>query len=125
MNADEPVIDPATGQPEPYPLRFMAGSAPGVSFRVRGPRMGSEEDGVPKGAIVRWKRVAVITGRKAASPAEPNSYRFFELELAPDLVEQRIDFEGFHVRGQFRIVRLLNNERAARQAWIDFEAESR
>jgi hypothetical protein len=98
-----------------------------VSFRVRGPNVEMPAEGTTttEGAIVRWRRAAVMTGRKGRAGDETPSYRFFLLELDESAIEQRIDFEGFYVRGRFRICVKENNTRRALEAWKAFVPEER
>ena len=127
FDPNAPVRDPGRNfEAEPYPLRFHSGSAPGVSFGVKGPGIGETDPNLPmEAAMVRWRRVAVRTGRAGANRDDPWTYRFFVLELDEKAPEQRIDFHGFYVRGQFRIVQKENNARRALEAWRAFEPEAR
>jgi excisionase family DNA binding protein len=65
-----------------------------------------------------WKRIAVLRGKK-----KENDYRFFILEPASHANHQEADleFSDFFIRGDFRIVRKINNPRKAIAAWESFE----
>lgn len=127
FDTDAPVLDPARNfEAEPYPLRFRSGSAQGVSFGVKGPGIGETDPNLPsEAAMVRWRRVAVRTGRAGATPDDAWTYRLFVLELDEGAQEQRIEFHGFYVRGKFRIVQKENNARRALDAWKAFVPEAR
>lgn len=67
-----------------------------------------------KGSLSRWRRIGVYTAGLGGSA------RFFEIE--PAETEEKIDFQGFFVRGKFRFVRKVNSAKAAREAWEEFKA---
>jgi hypothetical protein len=115
------VTDPQTGEVVPGALRCRAGSAPGVSFRVKAPERvelgGGAEGSSEELGILRWKRVGVISGAVRANGA-PKSFRFWVLEPGP--TESEIELAGFYVRGPFKVVERINNDRRAREAWAAF-----
>jgi hypothetical protein len=102
------------------PLHVRMGSEPGVSFRIK--RQGGDlVPGARQGAaleatITNWERIAVIAGTKERA-------RFFLLE--PGETAEAIEFDGFFVRGRFRVVEKINHERKARDAFAAFKAEGR
>ena len=72
----------------------------------------SQSRTIYNGTVERWRRAAVFAagGRGKA--------RFFELE--PSTQQESVEFQGFYVRGKFRITRKLNNAKEARKAWESF-----
>jgi excisionase family DNA binding protein len=105
------------------PLFVQCGSMPGVTFQVKQALWGKNNlkivrDGL--GARTRfdtpagWKRIAVLTGKK-----DENSYRYFLLEPADKF--QELAFEGFFVRGQFKVAERVNNSREAQDAFKRFQ----
>ncbi len=69
---------------------------------------GARHGSALSGTISNWESIAAIAGTK-------ESARFWRLEPG-DTVDE-VAFEGFFVRGRFRIVEQINNERQARQAF--------
>lgn len=72
----------------------------------------SQSPTIHDGTVERWRRAAVFAagGRGKA--------RFFELE--PGAQAEKVEFQGFYVRGKFRITRKVNNPKEARKAWDSF-----
>lgn len=68
-----------------------------------------------KGHFQGWSRAAVKSVMK-----EHNSIFFWEIEPGPD--ENVIEMDEFYIRGHFRIVRKLTERKAARTAFLEFEA---
>lgn len=90
-------------------LSIRAGHEGDVSFKVKAP--GASES-KPPARLDKWSRVGVLTGGHG-------KLRFFELE--PGGEPNELEFHGFHARGPFRVVRKVNNAKAAREAWEAFE----
>lgn len=94
-------------------LAARVGSAPGVSFRVKGASVDGEKVGdlrdgkIPPG----WSSIGVLVskGQKA---------RFFRLEPSPDADE--VALEGFYLRGPFKVAETINNARRAGEAFKSF-----
>ena len=106
---------PSPAGPPPM-LRVRVGSSPGARFSIKqvGGNMLLDSPGSPDAAVVgSWKRVAVLAGTK-------DKVRCWILE--PGDVQDEIAFEGFFVRGRFRIVEKINNEVRARETFKAFKA---
>lgn len=99
------------------PLKVWVGYLPNASMLIQRPG-GQLPDGGSPGTTIecdipRWRRVAVLT-------AGHNKLRMFVLEPGPDADE--LEFHGFFVRGNFKIVEKINSSAAARKAWESFKA---
>jgi len=99
-------------------LRVRIGSAPGVSFRIRGAMVaGSKEGPVRTGEIVDWTRIAILSSVNGAGE-QRSSARLWVIEPDPGAEEDaEIVFRSFFVRGRFRIVEQDNHEKRARAAF--------
>jgi hypothetical protein len=100
------------------PLAVCIGNAEGKSFRLKHPGELADKTDVEGGHIVagripRWRRVAVLSGRRG-------DYRF--AEIAPADTENEYRFGPFYVRGRFDMKKINDSERAY-DAWKAFEPE--
>lgn len=87
-----------------------------MSFRVKalGAIVEKSHDRVVKGTVPDgWKSVGVITGRG-------DKHRFFVLVPASDA--SMVAHHNFQITGNFEVLTHINNPRAARSAWAEFEA---
>lgn len=73
-------------------------------------------DGVPvtAGFVRRFERAAILEEKGA-------SRRFFEIE--PSVYDDAIEWGSLYVRGSFKVVRKVNNAKAARDAWKAFRGD--
>jgi hypothetical protein len=97
------------------PVEARVGSKAGAAFRIKGAQVeGTKEAAIWTGTVpAGWTRIAVlasVTGKGA---------RFWSIEPEPD-ARGAIEFEGFYLRGPFRIAELANNERRAREKFGAF-----
>jgi hypothetical protein len=98
------------------PLEFRVGFDPATSasLRLKAPGHDEPEDKrIHKGAVVRWRRVALLSGWKG-------NLRFFEIEPGDEPAE--VEAGNLSVSGKFKIVRKVNNAREAQKAWLEFKA---
>jgi hypothetical protein len=98
------------------PLEFRVGFDPETkaSLRLKAPGHEEPEDKrIHKGAVARWRRVALLSGWKG-------NLRFFELEPGDEPAE--VESGNLSVSGKFKIVRKVNNARDAQKAWLEFKA---
>lgn len=106
-------------EPQASPLRVRFGSAPGLRFSIKQANREladmKREGAIIEGAITSWRRVGIISGRGGSE------MRFWAIEPADE--EQEITFEGFFVRGRFRIVERVRHSEKAREAWKTFKPE--
>lgn len=92
-------------------LDARVGGIPGAVLRIKGAQVeGEKEDSVRAGIIpAGWTEIAVL----ASVPGE--GARFFLLQPGDGAGD--IGVGGLYVRGPFRIVKTINNERKARDAF--------
>jgi excisionase family DNA binding protein len=98
-------------------LEARIGSGPDASFRVKhsgeelelSEKRGAERTGTIPGG---WRRMAILGISKDLS-------RYWEIEPAEG--ESMLDFEGFYVRGRFRVVETVSSLPKARAAFKAFE----
>ena len=98
-------------------LEVRVGSAPGLSFMVKGPgpiEESSREGAVRTGVLRDWRRVAVSSGKG-------ENRRTFVLE--PGEEDRAIERDGFFVRGKFKIARRVRNPQKAGEVFRTFQAE--
>jgi hypothetical protein len=100
------------------PLAVCIGNAEGKSFRLKHPGELADKTDVEGGHIVagriaRWRRVAILSGRRG-------DYRF--AEIAPAETENEYRFGPFYVRGRFDMKKINDSERAY-DAWKAFQPE--
>lgn len=116
---------PAPHGPPPA-LQVVVGSKPGSSFavKVQGGEFKREEAsgsaGTPErqavhGTITNWTRVAIIGRTKTGA-------RCWIVE--PGELAEEIPFQGFHVKGRFRVVEQINNEQRARDTFRTFKGDA-
>ncbi|AUX35789.1 MULTISPECIES: hypothetical protein [Sorangium] len=105
------------------PLNVRVGSAiypgndAGPAFlvkRAEGDLLQQEQAITWEGPICNWRRVGVIANTK-------DKARFFILEPADEYDE--LLFEGFYVKGKFRIAHREDNTHLARDAYRAFQAQ--
>jgi excisionase family DNA binding protein len=99
-------------------LQAHVGSKTGASFRIHGadvaaPKVGDAREGpIADG----WTRIAVLASKA-------NKARCFLLEPAEGAAES-LDFEGFYIRGPFRIVERINNTNRAHERFGEVGRET-
>ena len=121
MTGDHKLGEPTEPQQTSTALEASIGSKTGASFRLKGAmladssKVGTRRTGtVPAG----WTRIAVLAGGKAGTGA-----RYWELVPADEPSLVPVAFEGFYVRGAFKVAARTNNERQARERFADFKGE--
>lgn len=76
--------------------------------------------GLEGGVFTPRGRIGVLMAREHET-ASPNDYvRFLELEPAEREGEQALDFEGFYLRGRWRVVQDVSVASSAAVAWRSF-----
>lgn len=105
---------PAAAVPPAAALEARIGSHPGASFRIKGAQVAGKKTGTWREGTIPagWTRIAVLAAKGAKGA------RGWVLE--PGDESNAIDFEGFYLRGLFRVVETINNERAARERFQTF-----
>lgn len=108
---------PVTHAPISHGLEVRCGSNDSARFNVKTQRpLASTRrvKGIVTGTAGSWKRVGVLA-------AKDDGARFFVLEPADE--QNQLEFEGFYVRGWFRVMCTENNARKARESFTAFIAE--
>lgn len=98
-------------------LEARVGSATGCSFRIKGAKVvGGKVGSARAGRIdAGWERIAVLASKTGSGA------RYWELEPAVPGTRSKLVFEGFFLRGAFRVAAKNNNEQRSRELFAAFK----